>query len=460
MSSPDVDDLRARLAELEAENARLRAEIVPAAAAPAATPAARTSHRGRSILSAVLIVLALLLAPLSVVASFARTQLTDTDAFVATFAPLADDPAVQATIRDAVVQAINDSVDIAGLTSDVFDGLEQLELPDRATAALQLLEGPAVQGIQSLIQQLVERFVTSDAFSDTWRQALTVTHTQLVATMSNDPDAAVTLSADGVIELNLAPIVAEVRTRLIDSGLQFAERIPEVNRSIVLAESEAARQAQVAYSLVVAVGMWLPFLALAMLAGGVLVAVNHRAALMRAGIGLGVLMLVVWAGIAIGRTVAVGQLSPDVVSASTATVLYDTAVDAITRATIAVGLLGVGIALVALFTGPSRVATQTRSVTTSMAAAIRAAGQRHGLSTGAVGRFVDRYHPVVLGVIAAVVIAVIAFSRPLTPALVVWTAVLAALAVVVVQILRLPDDPAAPSAESAEPVQAVGTESS
>jgi len=455
MTTPDVDGLQARVAELEAELTQLRAQAPPTLVLESTAPAAaaRSGHRARSVLSATVIVIALLLAPLAVVAGFARIQLTDTDAFVATFAPLADDPSVQADIQDAVVDTINSSVDIPGLTGQLFDGIAELDLPDPALDALGLLEAPAVNGIQSLIDNLVAKFVTSDAFSDTFRQALTISHDQLVATMTNGADSAISISDEGGLVLNLKPIVAEVKERLVANGLAFADRIPDVDRTIVLAQSDALVQAQMGYNLVVAVGTWLPFVALLLLAGGVLIAVHHRATLMRTGIALGALMLLLWAGIAIGRVIAVGQLAPDLVSAGTATVLYDTLVDQMTRTVVAVGLLGVVIALVALFTGPSRFASRTRAVTASTATGIREAGQRHGLTTGPVGPFVDRYHAVVLAVIGVVALAVIAFSRPITPATVIWTCVLGLVAVFLVQVLRAPastveqDEAAASTAE-------------
>lgn len=459
MASTDAQ-LLARIAELETENARLRAISTDITneggdgSAEAGAGAVGGRHRARSIVSVTMIVIALLLAPLALVAGFARIQLTDTDAFVATFAPLADDPAVQADVQEAVVGAINDSVDIPGLTAHLFDGLDQLDMPENARNALGLLQAPAVSGIQSLIQNLVGEFVRSDAFSDTWRQALTVSHEQIVATMTNDPDSALTITAEGGLVLNLRPIIAEVRERLVDSGLSLAERIPDIDRSIVLTESESLRQAQVGYNLVVAVGTWLPFVAMALLAAGVLVAVNRRATLMRSGVALGVLMLLLWMAIAIGRVVVVGQVSPSRVSVGTATLLYDTLLDQITRSTIAVGLLGIIIALVALFTGPSRFATRTREVSESLSTGIREAGERHGLSTGPVGRVLDRYHGIAFAVVAAIAIAVIAFARPLTPATVLWTCVLALVALFVIQVLRTPSN----AGQTADPdLAAAGT---
>ena len=115
-----------------------------------------------------LVVVALLLAPVAVITAWARIQLVDTDQFVATFAPLAEEPAVQAYIGDQVTAAIEEQVDIPALTSDLFDGIKQLDLPPRAEHALGLLEAPATQGLQSLVSGIVDRIVESPAFADIW----------------------------------------------------------------------------------------------------------------------------------------------------------------------------------------------------------------------------------------------------------------------------------------------------
>ena len=132
----DNADLAARLADLEAENARLRAASVVAAEPP---EAASPGGRWRAVVSAVCIVIAAVLVPVSIVAAWACVQLVDEDAFVATLSPLAADPAVQSMIVDETMSAITAKVDFAALTSDVIDGVAGLDLPPAAVSALQLL---------------------------------------------------------------------------------------------------------------------------------------------------------------------------------------------------------------------------------------------------------------------------------------------------------------------------------
>jgi type VI protein secretion system component VasF len=96
-------DERAELERLRAEVATLRVQVrqpeAPAGAGIAA-PAAR--QRWRTVVAALLIVLGCVLAPLAGVAVWARNQVTNTDRYVATVAPLASDPAIQQAIADQI----------------------------------------------------------------------------------------------------------------------------------------------------------------------------------------------------------------------------------------------------------------------------------------------------------------------------------------------------------------------
>lgn len=134
MVDASTEDLECELVKLRAENAGLRQSLSDSGIER------RRRSRGWSVLSAFLIVIGLVLAPAAVVTSWVNTQLTNTDAFVATFAPLAKDPAVQRNITDQVVLAVNDAVDIPKLTADVFNGIKQLNLPPAAASALGLLQ--------------------------------------------------------------------------------------------------------------------------------------------------------------------------------------------------------------------------------------------------------------------------------------------------------------------------------
>ena len=134
-------DLLKRVSELEAENAVLRERIPDVADggpdAPVAAPARKRRSWAWTLLATVLIVLGAILAPVAVVASWAKVQLTDTDSFVATYAPLAHDPGVQAFVTNEALKAVQENVDIPQVTSQVIDGITGLGTGPVATKALE-----------------------------------------------------------------------------------------------------------------------------------------------------------------------------------------------------------------------------------------------------------------------------------------------------------------------------------
>ncbi|PJJ61882.1 hypothetical protein [Compostimonas suwonensis] len=445
MARTTMSELQATIARLEAENAALReradaaGDANPTLELPRAEAAVRKPRgRGWTVLSVFLIVIGLVLAPVAVLSTFARAQLTDTDAFVTTFAPLADDPAVQSFVADEVVTVINEQVDIPGLTKQVFEGLDSLSLPPAASSALQLLEGPAAQGLQSLVASVVENLVASEAFSDIWEQALRTTHTQLLATLQNDPSAAVGVTGRGEIELQLGPIIEEVKQRLVDNGVGFASSIPTVDRSIVIAQSDSVTSVQLGYGIAVAVGIWLPWIALVLLAAGVVVALRRTTALIWTAAGLGAVMVVLGSGIGIGRIVFVATVSPSIIPSDAATVIYETVVVSMANTTVAVAVVAFTVAIIAWFGGPYRVPRALRGLATSGADALRRLGDSRGLGTGRFGRWLYTQRTLVTVVIAVGASAIILFVRPLTVGLIVWTAVIALLLVALREILQRP----------------------
>jgi hypothetical protein len=127
------------------------------------------------------------LAPVALVTGWAKWTLTDTDRFVATYAPLSDSPEVQAFVVDEAMAAVDAQVDLGRLTQELVDGLVALGTGPRATTALRTLQATATDGLRSLIRDGVTEFVASDKFDEAWAEALRVGHTQLMGTLSNDP---------------------------------------------------------------------------------------------------------------------------------------------------------------------------------------------------------------------------------------------------------------------------------
>jgi len=428
------EDPAARIARLERENEALRrgAERRPGA-------------RWRSAGSAVLIVLGLILGSVSAVTGYVNALLTDTDQFVATFAPLAADPAVQTVLVNATNEVIDRQVDIPALTGDVFDGLRALDMPPKASAALGLLEAPVAQGAQNLVHGMVQNVIASPTFADVWKQALSVSHTQTLAVLQGAPDAALAAASDGALRLQLGPILDGVRTRLLAEGVTFAQAIPTSDQTIVLVHNASLGKAVAVYGLVVNVSTWLPWIALALLLAGVLVARQRRRAVLAAGIAATVIMVLMLVAVALGRAVGIGALASggSVITPAAAGSVFDQITAPLTQRMLALGLLALVAAVVAWVVGASRSARAVRRAGDRVADAVRpgaprtsAAGEPTG--TARLGGWIDRSHRWILVVVALVAAAVVLLVHPLTAWLVLWVLAGALLVLVAVELLRRP----------------------
>lgn len=419
------------IARLLAENARLRGQLGPAAEH-------RAAGRWRASFAALLITIGVILAPVSVVAYWTKGYINDTDRFVASLAPLAEDPAVQAYLVDEIVAVVNDNVDIEGITSDLFDGLANLNLPPAAQNALSLLEQPAVQGVQGLIQSAATNIVASDAFAQLWEQALRTSQTQVIAALEGDSSGALVISDTGEIGIQLGPIIDEVKTELVNRGFSLAQNIPEVDRTIVVAQSDSLVQARTGYQLLNLLGFILPLVSLGLIALGVLVAKRRSRTLIWAGLTLALAMAILAAGIAVGRILFVSALSPTYLPNNVAQALYDAVVPFINTTALSVGLVGFTVAVVAYLAGPFRGSGMLRRSTIGTAASLRAAAGNAGITTGGFGAFLYRYRRLAHVLIGLAAAAVAIFWRPLTPPVIIWSAVLALVAVLLVEVLQRP----------------------
>ncbi|RDV43786.1 hypothetical protein DOE76_16185 [Leifsonia sp. ku-ls] len=453
-------ELLQRIAALEEENASLRQQAgadqdATRPIAPAAPPEKHRRSWAWTLLAVVLIVVGAVLAPVAVVASWAKAQLTDTDSFVATYAPLAKNPGVQAFITDQTVKAVQEHVDIPEVTSQVIDGITELGTGPVATKALDALKGPLAQGIVSLMTSTVQRFVASDAFAQVWQQALRTSHDQLIATMQNDPKAAVTVGADGSVGIQLGPIIDRVKQLLVDQGLTFASQIPSVDRTVTVAQSSSIPTLQLFYGLAIAAGAWLPWVAIGLLALGVIVARRRALALIWAALALGLAMALTLAALAVGRIVFVASASPSLVPSGLAQTLYSTVTDAMIATAVAVLVLALAVALVGWYAGPFGVPRRLRGFFQSGVSSARAAAERHGISTGRVGEWLYAQRALLRAAVAVIAAAVVLFVRPITPALVIWTLVLAALAVAVLEFVQRPVITMPETADDETPVMTV-----
>lgn len=414
--APDVSTLAARVRELEAENARLSD----------GRPTTRSPRRGRwrAALSTLLIAIAAILVPISIVAAWARVILVEEDQFVATLAPLSSEVAVQDLVIDESLSAISERVDFSGLTDRVFDGLVDLGIPPRAADALDLLRGPATSGVEGLVARGVTDVVRSDAFTDVWVATLRGAHRALTTTATSD-GGGIVVQTDGGLGIQLGEVVARVQTRLVDEGVGIAGLIPAVDRVVILGTGENVALVRSVYALAVGVGWWLPLVSLALFVTGILVARRGSTAVIGSGIGLAIGAGSLAATLGIGAS-AVGIFAVDAGISATATdVIYAHLVDSMTRTAWVGALLGIVIAIAGWVSSASAAATRTRAFADGVNAAARRRLAAFGLDTGRVGEWLARSRVLVRALVVALAVLWLLALRPLTTGLVVVVVVVA-----------------------------------
>ncbi|MFD5838618.1 hypothetical protein ACFWHV_34485 [Streptomyces collinus] len=438
MSGSGDDELSAR-ERSELDELRQRVNALESAGPPRAA----RHHPFRSLGSVLLILLAALLSLLSVIAVWANSIVQDTDRYVATVAPLASDPDVQKAITNRVTDAVLAQVDVDALVKQLTDAAAQKGVPPRVAELLNDLDGPIENGLKRLVSGSVERVVTSSAFETVWVNANRRAHSALDKALTGQADSTVRLENNEVV-IDLGPIVADVKNRLVDAGFSPAARIPAVHTDFVVFASEDVGKVKTYVRVLQILGGWLPVIALLIAAVGVYVAFNRRYALIGAALAVFVAMLVLGIGLTVARDVYLDHLPPGTSQAAAGSV-YDALVKFLRAGVRALAAVALFTAAGAFLAGPSRVAVLTRTGCRRSIGGLRDVATSAGLRLGAVGRFVHRFKRWI-GAAILVIAAVVLFtwSYP-TTAVVVWTAVITLLGFAIREFL---DAPSAPPADS------------
>jgi hypothetical protein len=451
-------DERAELERLRAEVAELRSQAAappPLGEPPVAAPPRPRRQRWRSVVATLLIVIGCVLAPISVVAVWTKNLVTDTDRYVATVQPLASDPAIQSAIADRITAEIFTHLDVAGITNQAVDALAERGLPPLVANQLQALSQPLSSGVQSFVRDEVGKVVASDAFANAWTTANRTAHQALVAALTGETREGITIEND-TVSINLGPFIQEVKQRLIDRGFELASRIPNVNPSFVLVQSDYIAQARGAFNLLNAIGNWLPVVALILLGIGIYVAKGHRRALVGVGLGLAGGMLALGLALALFRTIYLNELPLGVLTRDAAAAFYDTLVRFLRLGLRMVLVLGLVIALAGFLTGRSVTAVRARAGLTKGIGWLRGGAEQAGFRTGPVGAWVYTYKKVLWVAVIAIAALVLVFWDQPTGRVVLGITLGVLVALVIIEFLGRPPSTAEP--ELVEPESPAGVD--
>jgi hypothetical protein len=353
--SDDIEALREQLHDLRRRNQELEATR-------------SLGRRVRTALRATAVVLLIALGGVCITASvpaiWGRNLVLNTDRYVETLKPLANDPGVQQAIVKAVDQQFAANVDIGATLNEA--------LPPRAAA---VLSGPLQTAASSLVDTVATRFVKSKFFAALWEQMNRVAHTGLVAILEGKGDRSGALSiSNGILYLNLAPVVTAIKARLVQAGLAVAANVPAVGATIAIMKVEGLTKAQSAVRTLDRTAHWLPALALLCFTGGVLTSRRRRRAVITSALVTAGGMMLIAAGVLIGRRIYLDSLPLKYLTADDAGRVFDTVVRFLRDGLRLVFVVAILLSVLMWLTGRSRQAQSTRRWIGDRARAITSRG--------------------------------------------------------------------------------------
>ena len=352
-----------------------------------------------------------ILAPVSVLAVWTANQVSDTNRYVENVAPLIHEPAVQSALTDKITTEINTRLHVQALTNQAAAALKSRGLT-RVGTLLQTFSGQLAGAVGGFIHTQVAKIVASPQVANLWVQVNRRAHAQVVKALSGQGNGSVTIS-NGQVVLNLGPFIDLVKKRLAARGFTIVNSIPAVNPTFALFSAKYLVKAQTGYRLLNDLKIVLPILTLLLLGAGIYIARSHRRALIGAGLGLAASMLVLGIVLAIARSIYLNSVPSSVLPANAAAVLYDTLVRFIKDGLRTMLVVGLIVAIAAFFTGPSVTAVGPPARLSGGLGWLRTSGERAGMRTGPVGRWVYQYrHALRIGAVALFGLIFVFWGRP------------------------------------------------
>ncbi|WP_329623635.1 hypothetical protein OG357_27135 [Streptomyces sp. NBC_01255] len=365
-----------------------------------------------STVSAILITLTCILVPVSLITVWVHDIVLDNDRYVSTVAPLASDPAIEAAAVKRIAEAADARVDGPQVTSDIAAWLQSQGLPPRVANAIKSLGPQLDSAVDQAVTKVATRFVESDRFETVWTGANRVAHSAVVHALTGEGRGSVEVSG-GTVTLDVGAAVEQVKKDLVDAGLSPAEKIPDVNKQMVLFQSDKLEKIRDGVHLLDVVGNWLPILTVVLGAIGVVLARRRRRALVTTMLGAAAACLVLAIGLVIARRYYLDHLPEQVQSPDAAAAIFDTLLRFLRVSIRTAIVLGILVALGAYLSGTGRLPRAVRGASERTADSVARWGAGHGVHTGKAGTWVNTYRRwLTIGVLVVLALVFAFWNHP------------------------------------------------
>ncbi len=219
-----------------------------------------------------LVVLASILLVFSIMATWIRAQIIDTEGWTQTSVRLLQNEKVRGVVANDLSERVLSVVDIQHLATEKLPKELQALAPVLSTAAAQV------------VPKAIEKALEISAVQELWGRANHVTHEQVMKVLNGGTAALSTQG--GVVSINLEVLLDRIGTRL-GVGSDVGSKLPADKRRLVLLRSSNLRLAQDGVKALRGLSFVLPLLVVLMYLGALGLAAGYRRrVLLEIGLGI------------------------------------------------------------------------------------------------------------------------------------------------------------------------------
>jgi hypothetical protein len=333
------------------------------------------ARRTRGIVAWVLIVLASLLIPISIISTWAIRTITNTDQYVATMAPLATNPVI---VNQLATKATDKLFSSKTVQNEITSAL-----PPKAKPIVTPITGQ----VENYVHGLALKVFQSPKFSQLWDTLNRRSHDSVVDILTGKQSALTKkLEKGGAIVVNVTPALNQVIDKANSRGITLFNPLKATlgkgnSLGVTVVSKSQVSQFSGIFNLIVKLGWAIPVLALVLAALGIAVAVRRRKTLLRMALGVGIFTLVLLAILSVARTTFITKASGHGFNGDVATVVWDTVIRFLKTNLRWTLLASALVAFGAWLAGPARYAVWIRSICAKGGRWV--ATQAHELTAGA-----------------------------------------------------------------------------
>lgn len=381
----------------------------------------------RSIVSLIIFILAVVSTPIALIGNWGHRTVVDSQVYLETVGPLASNPAIQEALTEKLTDAFEAQVDTTGLAAGFLGNfIDNKDLADK-------LAGPIAAGINSLVRNLIAKFVASEEFESLWMGVNKAAQKSLVAMLEGKNEGPVQIR-DSAIVLDISSVLTVVQERLVERGITIADKvtIPDNDRQIVLYENSAIGAIQTIYAFTGPLLSFYPLIVAILFALSIALARNRPRTVLSTGIALAAVSLTLTFTLDSIRNIVTTQYAGNIL-APAFDAFWGQFFGNLLSGIWGLLVLGVFIGLAGWYAGRSRMATEIREQVCVGLHELGASAPS-GLNT-----WIRSYAAVLRWAVGIVLILILTLGGMLLPWRVFWLSALAAGLFTLIELFNAPD---------------------